>query len=132
MPHIQEGPHDELDYTNFFEHGIPKGITDEEWRAAIGNRTWKLYHGVMDHYPCSTCREAGLVLISGIHDIVNIHLGKGVYDRKSWNKFKGFVKLAIAQDHDGGHKNYRSVKSKHIQEIREALKDDAHIVEVVQ
>lgn len=110
MPHIQEGPHDELDYENFFEHGIPKGISDEEWRAAIGNRTWKLFHGVMDNYPCETCRGAGMVLLSGIHDMVNIHLGKGVYDRKKWNEFKRYVKLAIEKDHADGHKDQSGVK----------------------
>lgn len=99
MGHIMEGPNDELDYDTFFTHGIPEGITDEEWRARIGQRTWALYHGVMDHYPCETCKQAGQVLMSGIHDMVNIHTGKGIFDLPKWKQFVKYVKEASAKVH---------------------------------
>jgi len=101
---------EELDYDLFFEEGIPKGINDEEWRQLIGNRTWKLFHGVINNYPCETCKEGGQVLVSGIHDVVNISLGKGVFDRPKWREFLRYVEGAKAKDHEGGHPNQSRLK----------------------
>ena len=84
----------ELDYDAFFKDGIKEGISEAEWRAEIGRRTWRLFHGVMEHYPCSTCREAGEVLLSGIHDIVNLHTGKKLYDPAKWRQFLAYVHAA--------------------------------------
>ena len=81
----------EIDYDAFFKEGIPEGIGDAEWRAAIGRRTWKLFHGVMERYPCPSCREAGQILLSGIHDIVNLHTGKPIFDCAKWRQFLAYV-----------------------------------------
>ena len=92
MVHIRE-KNEELDYELFFSEGIPTQ-PDEAWRRAIGRRTWQLLHGVIEHYPCPTCREAGKVLMSGIHDVVNLHLGKGVYSPETFEDFHHMVQHA--------------------------------------
>jgi hypothetical protein len=90
--HIREKG-EELDYDLFFSEGIPQSPS-EKWREAIGRRTWGLMHGLIEHYPCPTCREAGVVLVSGIHDVVNIHLNKGVYSPENFENFHDMVQHA--------------------------------------
>lgn len=97
---------DHLDYETFFSHGIPEGVKDDEWRKIIGNRAWGLMHGVVDHFPCETCRESGQVLLSGIHDMVNISTGKGVFDEERWRKFLSMV-------HEAHQKNASAKHFKH-------------------
>ena len=94
MGHIAEVD-EHLDYEKFFNYGMPKeGLSNEEWRKLIGNRTWALMHGLIDHYPCEQCAEGGRVLVSGIHDMVNLSLGKGIFDFDSWKAFLEMVETA--------------------------------------
>ncbi len=123
--HIKETVDEQLDTELFFTKGIPENLSPEAWRAAIGERTWGLFHHVIENYPCETCRAEGMILISGIHDLVNIHLGKGVYDRAKWKQFTKLVKEAIRIDHDRGHQEHvkesAQVYKQHIQELRDAM-----------
>lgn len=86
MPHIQETVTEELDYDRFYQ--FPDQVTDIT--KAAGQRTWQLLHGLADHYPCPPCKPVFQTLASGIHDVVNVHLGKPVHDPR---RFKAFVDL---------------------------------------
>ena len=105
MGHIAEVD-EHLDYEKFFNYGMPKeGLSNDEWRRLIGNRTWALLHGIIDHYPCEQCAEGGRTLISGIHDMVNLSLGKPIYDFDRWQDFLGMVDKA--RRHNPHSKHYR-------------------------
>jgi hypothetical protein len=76
MGHIRETTDDKMDWKFFYSYNVPKDISDAAWRKLIGNRGWEIIHGAIDNYPCSLCRESGSRLFHGIHDVVNIHIGK--------------------------------------------------------
>lgn len=44
----------------------------------VGPYTWGILQHAVETFPCKTCSEAGRKFIHGIHDLVNIHLGKPV------------------------------------------------------
>lgn len=89
--HIRETKDGDIDWERFYTFEVPEGISDAEWRKVIGNRAWRVIHGAIENYPCSTCRENGRKLLRGVHDLVNIHTGKKVYDRKSLEFLIGAV-----------------------------------------
>lgn len=111
MGHIREED-GHLDYRAFFEEGMEAGLSDEDWRKAIGNRTWAVMHGLVDHYPCEQCGEAGRTLVSGIHDMVNIHLGKPVYDADRWEIFLGMVDEARKRAKEAQHYRHETVSDR--------------------
>ena len=85
MVHIREVG-EQLDYQTFMTEGLPeKGYTE-----ALGRRTWGIKHGLATHYGCGACQPTFEMLESAEHDVVNIHLKKGVYDP---SKFEEAVKL---------------------------------------
>jgi hypothetical protein len=69
-----------LDYYTFMNYGLPDDAGHGEYTKALGNRVWDLLHGIADNYGCHACKADAQTLISTIHDIVNVKLGKGVYD----------------------------------------------------
>ena len=79
MGHIRETSDDKRDWPFYYSEGLPKDLSDAQWRKAIGNRAWSIVHGAIDNYPCSLCREVGSRLFHGVHDMVNIHLEKRVF-----------------------------------------------------
>lgn len=48
-----------------------------------GPVVWGILHSVVREIPCAPCREEGLTLLSGIHDVVNVHLGKPIHSPES-------------------------------------------------
>lgn len=61
-----------------------------------GSQLWRKWHHDVEHIPCKTCREEGRVLMSGIHDCVNIKTGKlfdksFVFDRSKFLQFHALV-----------------------------------------
>ena len=77
MGHIRELPdRDEMDWRFYYNEGLPKDLTDAQWRAEIGHRGWKILHGAIESYPCTLCRDSGTRLMHGLHDVVNVHTGK--------------------------------------------------------
>lgn len=48
---------------------------------------WKEWHSDAKNIPCSICRDEAVILISGIHDLVNIKTDKPVYDEPKLLKF---------------------------------------------
>jgi hypothetical protein len=77
---------EQLDYDAFNTEGLP----NEGYTEALGRRTWDLKHGLAQHYGCGACQPTFEMLESAEHDVVNIHLKKGVFDP---GKFEEAVKL---------------------------------------
>ena len=96
-----------LDYEAFNAVGLPeKGYTE-----ALGRRTWNLYHGVADHYGCEACRGGAQTLISGIHDMVNLHLGKPIHDIERWKEFNKLVDETRKKNPHTKHYRHERVES---------------------
>lgn len=71
---------EQLDYHTFMNKGLPDDAGHGEYTRALGNRVWELEHGIARNYGCELCRPGAIMLESAKHDLVNISLGKGVYD----------------------------------------------------
>ncbi len=91
--HIKE-VNEELDYDLFMNEGLPDDAGHGEYTEALGRRTWGLLHGLADNYGCDACKGSFQTLISGIHDMVNLHLGKKVHDPKRFKEFVEMVYIA--------------------------------------
>ncbi len=100
--HIRE-VNEDLDYHLFMTKGPPA----EHYTEALGTRAWKLLHGIADNYGCEACRHGAQTLISGIHDVVNVHLKKPVFDEKRFKEFSEMVedanKLISGATHEKEH-----------------------------
>lgn len=94
--HIREVD-ERLDYQLFMNAGLPDDAGHGEYTQALGRRTWDLLHGLAKNYGCHACQQTFETLISGIHDIVNIHLGEPVHDEDRFHKFLHMVHEAEAQ-----------------------------------
>lgn len=80
--HIVETEGETLDYQRFYD--FPEGT---DITKAAGHRTWELLHGLADNYPCPPCKKPFQILMSGAHDVVNLHLGKPVHNPKAFDEF---------------------------------------------
>lgn len=80
-----------LDYGKFYE--FPE--TEKDITKAAGRRTWEILHGLAENYPCPPCKPVFQTLMSGAHDVVNVHLGKGVYDKEKFLEFSELVAEAV-------------------------------------
>jgi len=56
--------------------------TSECWGPII----WSYLHGIVDAIPCPKCRSEGQKLMIFIHDIVNVKLGKEIYDKRNFRE----------------------------------------------
>jgi len=45
-------------------------------RIRFGRTLWKSLHGLADGWPCARCRPQMIVWMQGLHDAVNVRLGK--------------------------------------------------------
>ena len=86
MPHVAEKD-EALDYDRFYTFPA----TTHDLTRAAGRRTWQLLHGLADHYPCPPCKGIFQTLVSGIHDMVNVHLDKPVHNPRRFEEFLGMV-----------------------------------------
>ncbi len=73
-------------YEEFYDFPVGTNLT-----RAAGRKTWDLLHGLARHYPCPPCKEPFIVLMKGVHDVVNIQLDKPVHDPKNFEKFVSIV-----------------------------------------
>ena len=46
--------------------------TPFDWGPAL----WKLYHDSVRSIPCDHCREEGILMMEGLHDMVNVFKGE--------------------------------------------------------
>ncbi len=93
MTHIREKD-EHLDWQAFMNEGLPDDEGHGEYTKALGRRTWGMLHGLAENYGCDTCRQTFITLVSGMHDMVNVHLGKPVKDPARWRKFLELVRSA--------------------------------------
>jgi hypothetical protein len=108
LGHIVEKD-EHIDWKIFYEFNVPEGISDAEWRKIIGNRAWSVMHGVVDNFPCETCRDGGQVLVSGIHDMVNLTTDKSIHDFVRWKRFLSMVDKAKAHNPHTEHFRHERV-----------------------
>ena len=59
-----------------------------------GSAWWGALEGVARSINCETCRNHAVMLISGMHDLVNMHLGKPIFDREN------FIAVAATYAHE--------------------------------
>lgn len=57
----------------------PSRETVHDVSDIVGPYTWGILHHAIESFPCGPCAEHGGRLIRGLHDVVNIHLGKPMY-----------------------------------------------------
>lgn len=60
-----------------------------------GGHVWKKIHDAAESIECEECRVHGKQLMSGVHDLVNVGLGKNPHDAGNFKKFADEVKCAL-------------------------------------
>jgi len=73
-----------IETQKFMTLGLPDGAL---YKAKLGNRTWTLFHELFENYGCLKCRTGAKMIVRGVHDLVNIFLGKPVHDPENFKKF---------------------------------------------
>lgn len=54
----------------------------------LGRKTWPLLHGMSDRWPCRRCRSSFSAWMSGLHDAVNIRIGRDPFRPEAWDRFR--------------------------------------------
>ncbi|SRR6266571_737892 len=72
----------------------PPGGPDK-WGAVA----WDSFMDVANSIPCSECKPFGIQFVTAAHDMVNLKLGKPVYDRKNLLDFKAKLDKAVSLCH---------------------------------
>jgi hypothetical protein len=85
VAHIKEVD-EHLDWETWMNEGLPDDAGHGEYTQALGRRNWDLLHGLADNYGCDACKPTFQAVVSAAHDLVNIELGKGVYDPQKFQK----------------------------------------------
>jgi hypothetical protein len=57
------------------------------FRLAFGRTLWRYLHAVADRWPCDRCRPELSEWMSGLHDEVNVRLGKRPFRPDSYARF---------------------------------------------
>lgn len=52
-----------------------------------GSDVWSKIHKLAESIPCDTCREHAVPLMEGVHDHVNVGLGKQPHDERNYQNF---------------------------------------------
>ena len=53
----------------------------------VGGKVWRDMESAIDRIDCEECRDHGGQLLSGIHDVVNVGLGKPAFNKSNFRKF---------------------------------------------
>jgi hypothetical protein len=51
---------------------------NENYTGYDGSKHWKILHNEVKKIKCDFCKQKGIKLMHGLHDSVNIHIGKKV------------------------------------------------------
>ena len=57
------------------------------FKIRFGRTLWKSLHGLADGWPCARCRPLMLVWMQGLHDAVNVRLGKPPFRPDSYAQY---------------------------------------------
>ncbi|HYU07529.1 MAG TPA: hypothetical protein VEM77_10175 [Thermoplasmata archaeon] len=61
-------------------------------RLRFGRALWRMLHGVAEGWPCGRCRPRISVWMQGLHDAVNVRLGKRPFHPDSFARYEsGFL-----------------------------------------
>lgn len=90
-----------VEWDKLMNLGLPDDAGHGEYTEALGHRIWGIFHGIADNYGCHLCKHDAQVLISGIHDIVNVKLGKKVFNKKYFREFNEMVHSALEEKNAG-------------------------------
>lgn len=52
-----------------------------------GSKVWSELHRIVENIPCGSCSVEGQSLLNAMHDIINLRLGKPIYDLKNMKFF---------------------------------------------
>ena len=65
-----------------------------------GSSHWKVLHNEVNNIECDFCKEKGIKLMRGLHDSINVHLGK----KRAYPKDLEFLlkHVAWANEQTGG------------------------------
>jgi len=56
-------------------------------KIRFGRSLWKSLHGLADGWPCARCRPQMTVWMQGLHDAVNVRLGKPPFRPDSYTRY---------------------------------------------
>ena len=56
-------------------------------KIRFGRTLWKSLHGLADGWPCARCRPEMIVWMQGLHDAVNVRLGKPPFRPDSYARY---------------------------------------------
>lgn len=70
----------------------------EDWGPCI----WGELHEVADKIPCDECKGFGVRAIRAVHDMVNVKLGKPLFDREGFLRFARDVQNSVEKCHSTG------------------------------
>jgi len=62
--------------------------TRQGFLTTLGRKSWPWLHSLSDRWPCRRCRAPFSVWMSGIHDAVNVRIGKRPFRPDTWEKFR--------------------------------------------
>jgi len=54
----------------------------------LGRKSWPLLHGISDRWPCRRCRTSLSTWMSGLHDAVNVRIGRNPYRPEAFERFR--------------------------------------------
>lgn len=60
-------------------------------KDVFGPKYWKAFAKIADEIPCPPCRAHGKELISFMHDVVNLKLGKPIFNPQNFENWKQLV-----------------------------------------
>ncbi|TLZ94754.1 MAG: hypothetical protein E6J95_03455 [Methanobacteriota archaeon] len=57
------------------------------FRRWLGKSLWKGLHGMSERWPCGRCQPSMVVWMQGLHDAVNVRLGKPSFSPSAFERF---------------------------------------------
>ncbi len=72
-------------------HSQPTRTSRSIWfgvRLRFGRTLWRTLHGVAERWPCGRCRPRMSVWMQGLHDAVNVRLGKRPFRPDSFARYE--------------------------------------------
>ena len=66
--------------------------------AVFGPQYWKAFHTLAHEVPCGFCRGFAERFMVFMHDMVNVKLGKPIYDVTNFNYFTDLIAKIAAND----------------------------------
>lgn len=60
-------------------------------KDVFGPPYWKSFETIAHNIPCPPCRQHGEQLVSFMHDVVNLKLGKPIYNKENFSRWKKYI-----------------------------------------